>query len=141
MAKVRINLPDSYAFETKIPVRITDLNYGGHVGNDVFLSLLHEIRVQFLSSYGFSEMDIDGVATIMSDASISYKGEVFYGSTIRARVAVTELSTMSCELLYLLLDGESGKEVARAKTGMVFFDYDKRQIAYIPETFRQLFSK
>ena len=141
MARVRIDLPDSYAFETKIPVRITDLNYGGHVGNDVFLSLLHEIRVQFLKSYGFSEMDIDGVATIMNDAAISYKAEVFYGSTIRARVAVTELSTMSCELLYLLSDSESGKEIARAKTGMVFFDYDKRQIANMPESFRQLFSK
>ena len=139
MARIKIDLPESFPFQTEIPVRITDLNYGGHVGNDIFLSLIHEIRVQFLKHYGFSEMNIDGVGTIMNEAAITYKAEVFYGSVITAKVSVAELSSMSCELLYLLSDKATGKEVARAKTGLVFFDYDKKRIAHMPEIFRKTF--
>ena len=139
MARIKIDLPDSFPFQTEIPVRITDLNYGGHVGNDIFLSLIHEIRVQFLKHYGFSEMNIDGVGTIMNEAAITYKAEVFYGSVITAKVSVAELSSMSCELLYHLSDKATGKEVARAKTGLVFFDYDKKRIAHMPEIFRKTF--
>ncbi len=36
------------------------------------------------------------------------------------------------------MDGE--KEVARAKTGIVFFDYEKRKIAPLPKEFRTLFA-
>lgn len=139
MARIKIDLPDRFPFQTEIPVRITDLNYGGHVGNDVFLSLIHEIRVRFFNHYGFSEMDIDGIGTIMNEAAITYKAEVFYGSVIIASVAVAELSSMSCELVYLLSDKMTGKEVARAKTGLVFFDYDKRQIARMPDKFKKNF--
>ncbi|WP_255669390.1 hypothetical protein [Myroides oncorhynchi] len=41
MARVKLNLPTEFIFETKIPVRITDLNYGNHLGNDKLLSISH----------------------------------------------------------------------------------------------------
>ena len=34
---------------------------------------------------------------------------------------------------------ETGKEVARAKTGVVFFDYEKRRIALTPKEFKEKF--
>jgi len=139
MARIKIDLPEVFPFETEIPVRITDLNYGGHVGNDVFLSLIHEIRVQFLKHFGFSEMNIDGIGTIMNEVAITYKTEVFYGSVIMSKVAIAELSSRAVSLVYLLIDKATGKEVARAKTGLVFFDYAKRKIVHMPEIFRKTF--
>jgi acyl-CoA thioesterase FadM len=70
MERIKINLPEAFSFSTNIPVRITDLNYGGHVGNDAFLSLLHEARMQFLQQFGYSEMNVEGVGLIMSDVGI-----------------------------------------------------------------------
>ena len=46
MARIKLTLPERFPFTTTIPIRITDLNYGGHVGNDTVLALLHEARVQ-----------------------------------------------------------------------------------------------
>lgn len=48
MARISIDLPSTFTFSATIPVRITDLNYGGHVGNDTILSIIHEARVQYL---------------------------------------------------------------------------------------------
>lgn len=134
-----INLPENWQFETEIAVRITDLNYGGHVGNDTFLTLIHEARVQFLKHYGFSEIDIDGIGIIMNDAEIIFKGEVFYGTRIIAKVAVDNIDKISCNFFYLLVDSKSGKHLAHARTGAIFFDYSKRKIARIPEKFKSQF--
>ncbi|MFL5774339.1 MAG: acyl-CoA thioesterase, partial [Flavisolibacter sp.] len=79
MPRLKIQLPDQFTFSTLIPVRITDLNYGNHVGNDSMLSILHEARMQFLAQFGYTELEIEGVGIIMSDVSIEFKTEVFYG--------------------------------------------------------------
>ena len=87
MERIKINLPETFSFSTNISVRITDLNYGGHVGNDAFLSLLHEARMQFLHQFGYSEMSVDGIGLIMSDVGIEYKKELAYGDTVKISVA------------------------------------------------------
>ena len=76
MERVKIHLPDAFAFSTVITIRITDLNYGGHVGNDTFLSLIHEARQQFLMSHGYKELSFEGAELIQTDAAIEYKREL-----------------------------------------------------------------
>ena len=62
MARVKIDLPQAFQFQTEIQVRISDINYGGHLGNDALLALLQEARVQMLKQYKWSEVDIEGSA-------------------------------------------------------------------------------
>ena len=62
MPRLRLKPLDSYPFSIEMTVRITDLNYGGHLGNDTMLSLIHESRIAFLARHGFSEMDCGGVS-------------------------------------------------------------------------------
>lgn len=131
MARIKIDLPESFAFSTTIPIRITDVNYGGHVGNDTFLSIIHEARVQFLQSFGFNEKDIGGSALIMGDVAITFKSELFYGDTLTAYVAAANFTRVSFDLVYLLKKGNV--VAAEAKTGMVCFNYQTRKIAALPE--------
>jgi len=65
MQRVKIKLPDNFNFSTNIKIRITDLNYGGHVGNDSFLSLIHEARQQFFNFFGYAELKIENASLIM----------------------------------------------------------------------------
>lgn len=139
MARLRIDLPPVFQFRTELPVRIDDINYGGHLGNDAVLSLLHEARVQMLRVHGWSELDVDGVGMIMSDASIMYKSEAFQGDVLTIEVAVADIAGSGFELIYRVTDKSSGKEVARAKTGLVFFDYVMRKVVPVPDQFRKRF--
>ncbi|MCH5718100.1 acyl-CoA thioesterase [Niabella hibiscisoli] len=59
MARIKVPLPPHFTFSTSIAIRITDVNYGGHVGNDAILSIIHEARLQFLKALGYSEMNIE----------------------------------------------------------------------------------
>ena len=72
--RIQLQLPDTFTFQTEIPVRITDINYGNHLGNDAILSMMHEVRVQFLQNLGYSELEMEGAGLIMSDTAIIYKG-------------------------------------------------------------------
>lgn len=116
-------------------MRITDLNYGGHVGNDSMLSLIHEIRVQFLRHHGYGEFDLAGVGLIMTDVAIEFRNELFYGDMLWASVAVTEFSRVGFEVYYKLekKTGEKMITVAVARTGMICYDYTAKKIVSVPK--------
>lgn len=143
MARIKIELPAQFSFSTTIPIRITDLNYGKHVGNDTILSLIHEARVQFLKHHGFEELNTGGVGLIMSDVGIEFKQESFYGDQLKASVAAGDFSKVGFDLYYKLEKETEGKTVlvAAAKTGMVCFDYAQKKIAAVPAIVKEKLEK
>lgn len=134
MQRVKIQFPEVFSFSTEITVRITDINYGGHVGNDVILSMLHEVRLQFLKHHGYSEMDLGGCGMIMADVAIEFKNEAFYGEVITASVSANDFHRISFNIFYKLEKETDGKKltVAVAKTGMVCYNYNQKKICTIP---------
>lgn len=134
MARIKIELPATFRFTCTIPVRITDINYGGHAGNDTILSLIHEARMQFLTSMGYSEMNVDGVGLIMTDAAIEFKKELFYGEVVSIHITAGAFTRIGFDLYYKLekMNGQDAVVVAHAKTGMVCFDYSARKVSAIP---------
>jgi len=137
MPRVKIELPTAWTFRAEIPVRITDVNYGQHVGNDTMLAFIQEARVQWLRSLGYpSELLAAPVGLILVDLAVRMKAEAAYGDRLVVQLAVAEWSKVGFELVYLLTKAAGGEEVARATTGFVFFDYTARKLAQPPEGFR-----
>jgi acyl-CoA thioesterase FadM len=137
MARIKIELPEKFIYKTEIPIRITDINYGGHLGNDSLLSIIHEARVRFLNHLGYSESNVEGAGIMMIDAGIQYKSEGFYGDELLIEIAVNDFTGIGCDIVYRLTNKNSGKEIALAKTGIVFFNYEKRKTAPVPSLFKK----
>jgi len=135
MARIRIELPEQFIFSAKIAIRITDLNYGGHVGNDTILTLIHEARVQFLKHFGYEELNVEGTSLIMSDAAIEFKNELFYGDTITAFVTANNFSRVGFDLVYKLTRNDTS--IAHAKTGMICYDYKLKKVVSLPDTAKE----
>ena len=135
MPRIKIELPERFNFSTNIDVRITDINYGGHVGNDTVLSIIHEARIRFLINHGYSELDCGGAGLIMSDVGIESKNELFYGDTVIVSVAASEFSKVAFDIYYKLekKKADSTIIIALAKTGMVCYDYNRKKVAAIPD--------
>jgi acyl-CoA thioesterase FadM len=137
MSRVKIELPEKVLGVFDIPVRISDINYGNHLGNDALVSIVHEARVQWLRSLNFTELNVGGVGLIMSDLAVQFKSEVFYGDSIRVTVLAGTASPVGFDLYYALRNNQNIL-VAQAKTGMVCFDYEKKKVAAIPLPFRTI---
>jgi acyl-CoA thioester hydrolase len=131
MSRIKLTLPEQFSFTATIPVRITDLNYGNHVGNDAVLSIIHEARMQFLSHHGFTELNCAGVGLIMSDVGIEFKKEIFYGDVLAVNIAANNFTSIGFDLYYKILN-KKNVITALAKTGMVCYDYDKKKVAQVP---------
>ncbi len=139
MSRVKLKFPDEKPlFTVAIPVRIGDVNYGNHVGNDAILSIIHEARMQLLRSKGYTEMNAGGNSMIMADVMIAYKGESFYGDTLQVKIYAEEIKDHSFDLLYHISATREGipADIAHAKTGMVCFDYSSRKISAMTTAFR-----
>jgi len=139
MARVEIELPASFPFTTRLPIRIGDINYGGHLGNDAVLGLAHEARLRFLKHHGFAdERDVGGLGLIMTDAAVVYRAEGHHGMELELGVALADVRSRSFDVLYRLTDAGTGTEIARVRTGLVWFDYATRKVARMPEAFARV---
>ncbi len=138
MGRLQIDINGKKLGEYKFPVRITDINYGNHTGNDKLVGLIHEARVQWIQQMGFTELNIGGVGLIMSDICVQFIKESFYGDNLTFQIFADEVQRSSFVLVYQVT--VHNVMVAKAKTSMVCYDYESSKIAAIPERFKSIIS-
>jgi len=139
MNRIKVKLPEAVHFTTEIAVRITDVNYGNHLGNDKVLSICHEARVQLFKHFGFEELNIDGLGVIMSDAAIQFLKEAKYGDSLIVDIAIDNISKCTFDLFYHLKIAATNITAFKVKTGMVFYNYELSKIALTPLIFKNKF--
>lgn len=141
MPRISIDIPEHLVFETSLSVRISDINFAGHLAHDAILTLTHECRARFFHSHGWTEINVDGKGIVVSDVAIVYKSEAFFPDDMNIQMYVDQVSKKSFDMVYVITHKKDGKEIARAKTAIVFFDYDLRKACSIPEVFVNVISK
>lgn len=140
MARIKLEPLSSYSFSCNITVRIDDINYGNHLSNDAYLKYMHEARLQFFASMGYSEMNLAGTSVIMGDTAIVFKAECFYGDELTVEVGVADIGVRSFDLCYRISNFKTQQLVALAKIGMVCFDYDTHKSTQVPQAFIDKFN-
>jgi len=138
MTRQRLTFPDPPVFEHRIPVRITDLNYGNHLGHDTLVSLLHDARAAYLRTHDYAENNVEGSGLILADLAVNYRAQVRYGQTLRVEIAVEGAGSRGVDFYYRVTDADTGDTAALARTGLIFFDYDTDTVVSMPPGFREL---
>lgn len=140
MARIKLTMPQQYIAQVSVPVRITDINYGNHLGNDAVVSILHEARMQWLHGYGFTELNVGGCGLIMADLAVEFKAEGFYGDVVQVQLGCADISRVGFDLYYQLSVTRNGQHIllAVAKTGMVCYDYTAQKVTSLTPSLSQL---
>lgn len=121
-------------FQTVIPIRIADMNYSMYLSNAAAVGILHQARVIFLKANGFDEKNIDGKCISLVSSTYDFKNETCFNNLI-VRVAIGRFSNTSFEIIYRALNEENAVEILSGTEKMVFFDYSKKKITTMPESF------
>jgi acyl-CoA thioester hydrolase len=140
MARVEIEMPETFPFETEIEVYASYLNAGGHMGNDSLVSLLNEARTRFMKAVGLADLMPEGTYLINADSAVIYRSEAFHNDRLRFQVAVTDFHKYGCDVVSRVTHAESGKEVALAKAGMLCFDRKTHKLFQAPAEFQEKLS-
>ena len=131
MPRVEITLPEHFAYHSELEVRVGDLNYGDHLGNDSVLTLLHEARRRYLRSLGADEIGTDGLGFVVADFAVVYRSQAFYGDRLTTEVAAGEFVSRGCAFFYRLAQAD-GRVVAEARSGHVCFDFKAQKAVSFP---------
>jgi 4-hydroxybenzoyl-CoA thioesterase len=135
MARIKIQLPEQFAFVTELPLYIEHVNHGNHLDNARLLSIISEARVRFFKSMGYTELNVEGVGIVIADVAVQYRSEAIYGETMVVGMSANYFHDHGCDLVWQVRDKDTDREVARGKTGIVFFDYGTRTKALVPAGF------
>lgn len=136
--RVKIPLPLSaeVLYQGKITVRITDLNFGNHLANQNVLTYAHQARCEYFRALGQSEMRFFGTSLIMSDAMIQFQSEAYFMDTLDFYLYLGDYHGAAFDLIYLFK--KDNQDIARVKTAMVFYSYQKRRVERLPQNFKEM---
>jgi acyl-CoA thioester hydrolase len=136
MPRISIDLPARFLFSTEVQIYLSHINEAAHLDNAQLLTLVSEARQRFFQSLGYTQTQVEGVGIVVADAAVQYLSEAFHGETLVIEMTADDFSKYGCDLVYRIRERGGGREVARGKTGIVFFDYAARKVAPVPSAFR-----
>ncbi len=128
--KLKENLP--ICFETTVFVRVTDLNYGGHMGKEMLLVYAQQARVDFLAHMGYGELTLAGKGVIMTAAAVVYRSEAHAGEILTVAMALDDRTAVGFDLYYTLREKTTDRLIGQVKTGIVCFDYKTKKVSPLP---------
>ena len=135
MARIKIKVQGKLVFEYQDQLRVTDMNYGNHLGNDKVLGLFHDARLKWMKSINQNELSFYGQGLIQHDAVINYKSEAFCQDDIIVKLFVDDIDSRSFDIYYQMIHLNKGNDIAIGKTGMTFFNYKDKKITNTPQLF------
>lgn len=135
MPRVKLSNPDQFVFSMERNVGISDLNYAKHLDSVAMVNVLHEARLQFLADQGFTEGNIFGLGMVVTDVAIDFRSESFAGDKLIIDVGVDDFNRYGFDICMQVTNSALDTIVCQAKFGVVFFDFDKHQIAEVPVAF------
>lgn len=132
--KADLIIPEELPFGTPLCINIEHVNYGGHADNARIVGLLHEARLRYLHHHGFSEKDIgNGYGLILAELYVKYLRELFWGEELICEVGAGGWGRASFWIFYRMKKGEEVCVIAA--TRMVAFDFGRRRLGQLPESF------
>jgi acyl-CoA thioesterase FadM len=139
MLRARVNELEKYPFSVDLEVRVSDLNYGAHLGYDRMLGMAHEARLRLFDGIGATELNLgDGkTGIVVVDVVAVYLGEAFLGDTLTFEICPNEISRTFFRLAHRVTRRRQQGKVALVDIGFAAFDYRQRKTAPLPERFAQ----
>jgi len=137
MARIKLDFPEPVIYSTDLHVRVDDINYGGHVGNDRFLTLIQEARLRLFRDLGYKDEATisDKTGIIVTDAAIVYKSELFLGDKVQIDISISDRNKYGFDFFYRINNLVKNKISAIIKTGVVSYDYGNSKVVTFPEDF------
>lgn len=145
MTRISLDIDEAQlTFTTEIVVRTTDLNVANHLGNDSVVTILSEARSRFFADAGVVELPmvagIGPVGIVVTDLAIVYQGQAHHWDELVIKVGLADPNKYGGDVVFVMTRKSDAAPIAKAKAGIVFFDYDAGTIAPMPEGARRLFA-
>lgn len=138
MERIALEFPSSAVIHRHpLTVRVTDMNYGRHLGHDALVSLLHECRSHAFASLGLPEWDMQGYPSVVVDLAVQYQQEARFPDALVIETAVPTPEGKALTVYQRITKAESGQVVATARVNKLLLDLSSGRPVAIPDALKQ----
>jgi acyl-CoA thioester hydrolase len=92
--------------------------------------------IRVLTGMSYSQIEREGIALAVAEASIRYHGAARYDDLVRVRTTVADARSRTVTFDYLITKSDTGERLATARTVLVSLDGEGRPTA-MPAFLRQ----
>ena len=121
---------------TRIQLRFSDCDMGGHVHNAAYLNYFESARIGFFIATIGQDWDWKKHGLIIKKNVIEYHIPTFIEDEIHVEVTCTAIGTKSFTLAYAVKDSKDNLK-ANGESVVVSFDYAQNRTIEIPEIMRK----
>ncbi|MGQ7245970.1 acyl-CoA thioesterase [Halomonas sp. V046] len=137
MERVRLEFPQAAVVHRHpMTVRITDMNYGRHLGHDALVSLLHEARVAALAACGLSEAELGGYPSVAADLAVQYQAEARWPDALVVDTAFLEPGRKTITVYQRMRRERDERVVATARLNLMLVDPATGRPVVVPTSVR-----
>lgn len=131
-----------FRFYYPIDVRYGDLDPQGHLNNAMYLTYFETGRIKYFTHLGlFKPGDsFQNIGMIMADAQVTFRSAVEYGTSVKVGVRISRLGNKSMNSEYVIVNAETGEELATGASVLVGYDYHSGKTCPIPDDWREKIS-
>jgi acyl-CoA thioester hydrolase len=119
-----------------IPIRWGDMDALGHVNNTVYFRYMEQARVEWLESLREQAGDIDGLGSVIINASCTFLLPLSHPGTVDVRMYVEPPGRSSIDSHYELWTDE--RKYAEGSARIVWIDQRTQRSAPLPERVRAI---
>ena len=138
MERVKLDFPaEAIIHRHPLTVRVTDMNYGRHLGHDALVSLLHEARIQAFAALDLPEWDMYGYPSIVADLAVQYQSEARWPEALIIETAVPEPQGKALTVYQRVLTRDDKRIVATARINQLLIDLKAGRPVEVPAQVKQ----
>lgn len=139
MERIKLDFPaEAVIHRHTLTVRVTDMNYGRHLGHDALVSLLHEARTQAFAALDLPEWDIHGHPSVVADLAVQYHSEARWPDALIIATAVPEPQGKALTIYQRIYQAESQQLVATARVNQLLVDIATGRPVEVPGQVKQV---
>jgi acyl-CoA thioester hydrolase len=135
-----------FRFSVAVPIRYADIDAQGHLNNAAYMSFMEHTRVSYLREVGlWAGYDFSTIGIILASATCGFRSRAYLGEMVTVWIRVCHMGSRSFQFDYRLeacdLEGSHvrvpPREIARAHTVQVCYDYTRQQSIPMPQEWRE----
>lgn len=127
-------MTDDFRHRTRVEVRFRDIDAFGHVNNAVTSTYVEQARVNYLRDVLAVE-PVGLMPLILAMIKIDYVSPIFLRDEVEVGSRVDWIGSSSIAMSHGLW-AEDGRELARASSVLVTYDYDQARPMPVPDNWR-----
>ncbi|WP_016853697.1 acyl-CoA thioesterase [Halomonas smyrnensis] len=138
MERVKLEFPEADILHRHpLSVRITDMNYGRHLGHDAVVSLMHEARVHALAARSLAEGDMAGYPCVAADLAVQYQAESRWPEALEVDTAIPAPGRRAIAVYHRIRRLADDRPVATGRINLMLVDPATGRPVAVPDLVRE----